>query len=644
MDINSKDLTSLKEEIYKELRLLEQKLDSKIKMQSTELTEISTKTNEKMNSIISKNAEIFSIISVQKLKIDKLNEFDSFSNKINDMIVSHELRIKNSSDEIAEIKTKYEKMTNENLIVPGLVGKSSQYKNLSEYLSFNSIEVSKIKIEKDSLKKEAKDLRLKMDSLMKNLLTVGESAKLHCKEYTDSRQKFLEDLVNEKLSNVENKNLEFRLNVLTNTKKIEEDFSNLNKKFDELLKMRSEINELMENKFKEINDKYDNLKIEVENNVTETKKSKNEIQNNKNEIQNIKNDIKSINQSINDINNKFLNSNMRRSTNLNISKNSNSNNPLNRFQFQQRKSIPNIPEIKTLENMMKQLSLNNKPLENDENKTSKIYSPRKTKKSELNTIDNNNACLNYDKKSEDNSNSSSFSKEKKSSDEEENKNDNSTLKLFEKMATSYEAEKRTERKNEDLIQKIENHSCNNKSVKNINNNRIDISTQKNEEKRIIPNENKINILSQINKLNLFKNKKKEINKETLINYNFVSLGSDINIPKINYNNIYTLSSKKTHKLRKINLESALTDVFNTYRIKKKEKVAGGYIGEIPIKMTPAFGRTSYGYFDKKENLKLKDINKKKKFVRNNFSDLSGYNTHNNGKKYMLHSDKLFKSV
>ena len=651
MDISSKDLTSLKEEIYKELRKLEQKFDFKINSQSEELSEISIKSNEKMDLIISKNTEILTQFSTQKFKLDKLNEFDSFSNKINDMVISHELRIKKSLSEIEDMKAKYDKAINDNLIVQGFIGNSSKFKNLSEYITFNINEVSRIKIEKDSLKRESKELKSKMDSVMKNLLNIGETAMLHCKEYTDNRQKNMENLVDGKLTNIDNKNLEFRLNILTNLKKLEEDFG---KKFDEMLKMKNELNELMENKFKEINDLYNNLKIDVENNSSEIKNNKDEIQNIKSEIKNIKEEIKNISQSILDINNKYRynNINMRRSMNINMSKNRNNINPI---KFQQRKSIPNIPEIKTLNNLMKQLSLSNKTFENDISKKNTIYSPKKIKKPDINinTVPKNSICLNVDKKNEDNSSNSSSSSlfsNKKSVDEEENKKNTSTLKLFEKMASSCEVEKNPETKNEDVIKEIDNSSCVSKKLKCTNINHIEISAKKNEEKKIIPNENKLNILNQINKLSYFKNAKKPTNKEPLVNYklkyNFISLGSNLNIPRNSYNNnLYTLNSKKTQKIRKVNLDLALTDVFKTYKNKKREKEKGGIIGEIPIKMSPAFGRTSYGYFDKKDNLKHKSISNNKNFIRNSFSDLSKECNNNcKGKKNKLHPDKLFKSV
>ena len=651
MDISSKDLTSLKEEIYKELRKLEQKFDFKINSQSEELSEISIKSNEKMDLIISKNTEILTQFSTQKFKLDKLNEFDSFSNKINDMVISHELRIKKSLSEIEDMKAKYDKAINDNLIVQGFIGNSSKFKNLSEYITFNINEVSRIKIEKDLLKRESKELKSKMDSVMKNLLNIGETAMLHCKEYTDNRQKNMENLVDGKLTNIDNKNLEFRLNILTNLKKLEEDFG---KKFDEMLKMKNELNELMENKFKEINDLYNNLKIDVENNSSEIKNNKDEIQNIKSEIKNIKEEIKNISQSILDINNKYRynNINMRRSMNINMSKNRNNINPI---KFQQRKSIPNIPEIKTLNNLMKQLSLSNKTFENDISKKNTIYSPKKIKKPDINinTVPKNSICLNVDKKNEDNSSNSSSSSlfsNKKSVDEEENKKNTSTLKLFEKMASSCEVEKNPETKNEDVIKEIDNSSCVSKKLKCTNINHIEISAKKNEERKIIPNENKLNILNQINKLSYFKNVKKPTNKEPLVNYklkyNFISLGSNLNIPRNSYNNnLYTLNSKKTQKIRKVNLDLALTDVFKTYKNKKREKEKGGIVGEIPIKMSPAFGRTSYGYFDKKDNLKHKSISNNKNFIRNSFSDLSKECNNNcKGKKNKLHPDKLFKSV
>ena len=95
----------------------------------------------------------------QKLKLDKIAELESFKNKVDDKIITHEVRINNNLDEILRIKLRYDKIISENLYVSGFIGGACQFKNLSEYLSYNISEVSKLKTEKESNKKRNKGFK-----------------------------------------------------------------------------------------------------------------------------------------------------------------------------------------------------------------------------------------------------------------------------------------------------------------------------------------------------------------------------------------------------------------------------------------------------------------------------------------------------
>lgn len=68
------------------------------------------------------------------------------------MLLSHEVRIKNNADEIGKIKTKYGKIVADNLYVSGFISSACQFRNLSEYLSFNIEEVFATKNGKGTIK------------------------------------------------------------------------------------------------------------------------------------------------------------------------------------------------------------------------------------------------------------------------------------------------------------------------------------------------------------------------------------------------------------------------------------------------------------------------------------------------------------
>ena len=72
--------------------------------------------------------------------LGEANQFynlEAFKNKVNDMLLTHEIRINNNIKDIANFSSKYDKIISENFLVPGFVGPSCQYKTLSEYIIFN---------------------------------------------------------------------------------------------------------------------------------------------------------------------------------------------------------------------------------------------------------------------------------------------------------------------------------------------------------------------------------------------------------------------------------------------------------------------------------------------------------------------------
>ena len=129
---NMNEMNLLKNEIYGLIREQESKLNTKINNNFTQLKEDLNSYENKIYAIVENNKDLVISIVSQKLKLEKISELENFKNKVDDMIITHELRIKNNLDDICRIKLKYDKIISENLYVPGFIGSSCQFKNLSE--------------------------------------------------------------------------------------------------------------------------------------------------------------------------------------------------------------------------------------------------------------------------------------------------------------------------------------------------------------------------------------------------------------------------------------------------------------------------------------------------------------------------------
>ena len=284
MDFNI-EIVHLKEEIFKEIRELESKLLNMLTKKSMEMEEKNKLSLEKIEIMMNKNDQMFNSINKQQIKLEKIVELESFKNKINDMIIAHEFRIKNISKDLNDIKFRYEREIIQNLSVPGFVGPSCQFKTISEYLIFNINEINKLKIDKDLTKKESKEIKSKFDSIMKNILNLVDNSVTRCNEYTDNKQKYFEKLLNTKLIEFNEKNLEMKTKVLTNQKVVEDELKKLLKLSDELMKIKTEIISI-------INNKYDELNLGIKQLKNKIDKLNNEIKKNNWNYENLNNNFK----------------------------------------------------------------------------------------------------------------------------------------------------------------------------------------------------------------------------------------------------------------------------------------------------------------------------------------------------------------
>ena len=291
---NNNDLNLFKEDVLTHIRELENKLTNQILNKESNLNKDYNEFTAKMNSLIENNKEMISNLVSQKLKIEKITELESFKNKVDGMLITHEVRIKNSIDEIEKMKTKYDKIVTDNLYVSGFIGNSCQFKNLSEYLSYNISEVSKLKMEREQYKKDMKEMKNKLDATMKNMITLNDNSVKLCNKYTDNKQEEFRKLLEAAQMELNQKSMEMRAMIVQFQKESDHKIGNLKKEFDKLLEMKSEFIDLIDNKYKTFEIKHDELDKKA------TKNDEN-IEINKNKIENIDDQLKTLEKSIKDL-------------------------------------------------------------------------------------------------------------------------------------------------------------------------------------------------------------------------------------------------------------------------------------------------------------------------------------------------------
>ena len=216
--MSKEEITSLKEEFLKEIRNLEKRLNLQLSLNLKETIEKNDKFIHEFNKISKNNKILSDLISSKNFESTKINELEAFKKKTETMIISHDVRINQALKELSDIRFTLSKEISENLIIPGFVGPACKYKTMANYISINIPEMEKAKSEIESNKKESKELKRKMEEMMKTLLNLVDKSSEKSLEYVNNKIKKQEEITNNKFVEINDKILGFKMVLLTQDK------------------------------------------------------------------------------------------------------------------------------------------------------------------------------------------------------------------------------------------------------------------------------------------------------------------------------------------------------------------------------------------------------------------------------------------
>ena len=277
------ELNTFKEELLKRMREFETKMTSQITNKELTLNADYQAFTSKINVLMNNNKEMISAITSQKVKFDKISELESFKNKTDSMLITHEIRIKNNIDEIEKIKTKYDKIISDNLYVSGYIGNSCQFRNLAEYLNFNIAEVSRLKMEKDQLKRDIKDIRNKFDGIMKSMVNMNDNTAKLCNNYTDTKQEYFQIQLNNAIKEVNQKSMDMRVVMQKFQNESDQKIVEIREEVNKLIKSESNLNNVVNDNFYICDRQHEEMKKNISSGeLNDMVESMNKLTNNMN--------------------------------------------------------------------------------------------------------------------------------------------------------------------------------------------------------------------------------------------------------------------------------------------------------------------------------------------------------------------------
>ena len=224
--------------------------------------EMTNNININYNKIIDTQAKMQS-------ELDKVKNYDSFSNNVNDKLISHEVRLNNLREEFSKATQKYDKIYLDNLELPGFIGRCAKYKNCQIFFNeviknlgtlnqFREKNILDLKSYKEKLENIIKSFNILVDNNNKAQIKYVNS--LNQKNIIDCKN--MMDILDEKIRDVKVDNAKYSLDIMRKTEE-------MHKKWDKIEKIKDEIFEEFNKKSNEFNkinsdtlDKFDEFKKE----------------------------------------------------------------------------------------------------------------------------------------------------------------------------------------------------------------------------------------------------------------------------------------------------------------------------------------------------------------------------------------------
>ena len=263
------NLTTIRNELLSQIKELKIKTDEKFEEQKDKLESSLKEINLKFDNLDTINKNITESLADINVKLDIIKELEVFKKKTENQIITHEIRINNTMKDLSDAKFKYDKIYIDNLSVPGFIGRKAQYKTMGEYIYSNIITVSGINTLTTQMKKDLMELKSNIDNMTKGVVTIVNSASQRCNDYSDNKNKMLENDIKLEIKTNSEKIMDVRMQNVKAAMLLEKKAKELESEWNKVGDIRKDIEKKLEdtiliykNENKETFDKYEKMKIE----------------------------------------------------------------------------------------------------------------------------------------------------------------------------------------------------------------------------------------------------------------------------------------------------------------------------------------------------------------------------------------------
>ena len=247
--VTFQDLIIFKEELLKDLRNYKTKISTNINSEFEKFTQLVEKSNRNLENYENDKSTFMSKIEFTQEKENLFFEVANKNSELKNQVMINQVHISSCRKDIDDNSYKYDKIISDNLLVPGLIGKSCKFQNLKEYILYNKEEINNALFANRQAANDLNILKKKTETMVGQFNTKLKSLEYRLTNFINAKyneicHKF--EVINEdlqaKMSNLIreiNSNIEERNNELARMKNFV--FEENSKAFENFKAIREEI-------------------------------------------------------------------------------------------------------------------------------------------------------------------------------------------------------------------------------------------------------------------------------------------------------------------------------------------------------------------------------------------------------------------
>ena len=261
-NINRNDFLFFQNEVFKDMKELEKKINEKI---NTITTNINSNKEDSDNNFSKYNEKITQMMTIiessdERMKINE--QISSLKKNLNDITYTNKAKMTLLEKSINNITFKYDKIFLDNLTVPGIIGTACPFQNLSSFIDYSHKKIKELLLEKEKQNTDMRSYKEKLETIIasfnKQIRNIESQFGEYCHNSFKSYEKSSNDkyqLLEEKINNMRIENGKYSYDLIQKT-------NELKIKWDKIQKIQDEIyDKLNEELFKHVSTSNNLCKI-----------------------------------------------------------------------------------------------------------------------------------------------------------------------------------------------------------------------------------------------------------------------------------------------------------------------------------------------------------------------------------------------